>query len=219
MMEDALSLKFKEFMTVLDQVKKYSTLLTALPDFVIIITLSVIAALSAQILGRFEIVFISRTSGLPQYMSFLSIIFFLTAILGGAYWVNRKVKSVKVGQWNKVLDEGLPGVIKLLQELNWEDVFSDIRRAKLGSWLYGITKIAVYWFLAVIVFSLLTSNLQRILHFGNADYVVELLSLVFVLVLSRKDIGKRYYQIGHLDMLFWELRWFESEFRRANFKT
>ena len=204
MMEDTLSSKIKEFMTVLDQVKKYSTLLTALPDFVIIITLSIIAALSTLIYSEFEVVFISRTSGLPQYMTFLSIIFFLTGILVGVYWVNRKVKSVKVGQWNKVLDEGLPGVIKLLQELNWEDVFSNIRHAKLGSWLYGITKIAVYWLLAVIVFSLLTSNLQKFFHFGNADYVVELLSLIFVLVLSRKDVGKRYYQIGRLDMLFWE---------------
>ena len=36
-MEESLSSKLKEFMTVLDQVKKYSALLTALPDFAIII--------------------------------------------------------------------------------------------------------------------------------------------------------------------------------------
>ena len=217
-MEETLSSKFNEFMTVLDQVKKYSTLLTTLSDFIIIIALSIIAVLSALIYRELEVVFISWAS-LPAYMPFLSIIFILTGLIVGVYWVNRKVKSVKVGQWKEVLDEGLPGVIKLLQELNWEDVFRDIRHAKLGSWLYGITKIVVYWFLAIIVFSLLTSNLQKILHFGNIDYVVVLFSLVFVLVLSRKDICKRYYQVGRLDMLFWELRWFESEFRGANFEA
>ena len=218
-MEDALSSKLKEFMTVLDQVKKYSALLTALPDFAIIIALSVIAALSTLIFSRFDVVFVSRTSGSPLSSSFLFAVFLLAGIIAGVYWVNRRVKSVKVGQWKEVLDEGLPGVIKVLQELNWDNIFSDIRHAKLGSWLYGVTKIVVYWLLAVIVFSFLTHTLQIIFHFGTADFVVELFSLVVVLVLSRKDICDRYYQVGRLDMLFWELRWFESEFRGANFEA
>ena len=218
-MEESLSSKLKEFMTVLDQVKKYSTLLTALPDFAIIIALSVIAALSTTIFSSFDVVFISRTSSLPLSSSFLFAIFLLTGIIVGVYWVNRRVKSVKVGQWKETLDEGLPGVIKLLQELNWDNIFSDIRHAKLGSWLYGITKIVVYWILTVILFSFLTNTLQNILHFGTAEFAVELFSLVLVLVLNRKDICNRYYQVGRLDMLFWELRWFESEFRGANFEA
>lgn len=218
-MEESLSSKLKEFMTVLDQVKKYSTLLTTLPDFAIIIALSVIAAISTRIFSSFELVFSSRTSSWIPFNSFLYVIFLLVGIIIGVYWVNRRVKSVKVGQWKETLDEGLHGVIKLLQELNWDDIFSDIRYAKLGSWLYGITKIVVYWVLTVIFFSILTSTLQNILHFGVAEFVVELFSLVLVLVLNRKDICKRYYQVGRLDMLFWELRWFESEFRGANFEA
>jgi len=77
----------------------------------------------------------------------------------------------------------------------------------------------VYWLLTVTVFSFLTHILQTTFHFGTADYVVELFYLFFVLVLNRKDICNRYYQVGRLDMLFWELRWFESEFRGANFKV
>jgi hypothetical protein len=218
-MEDTLSSKLKEFMTVLDHVKKYSALLTALPDFAIIIALSVIAALSTLIFSRFDAVFISRTSGSPISGSFLFAVFLLAGIIVGVYWVNRRVKSVKVGQWKEVLDEGLPGVIKLLQELNWDDIFSDIRHAKLGSWLYGITKIVVYWLLAVVVFSFSAHMLEVVFHFGTTAFVVELFSLVLVLVLSRNDICKRYNQIGRLDMLFWELRWFESEFREANFEA
>ena len=124
-----------------------------------------------------------------------------------------------MGQWKQVLDEGLPGVIKLLQELNWEEVFNNIRHAKLGSWLYGIAKIAVYWVLTVVGFSLITSVMRQSWHFGTPEYVIELLSLVFVLLLSKKDLCSRYKQIGRLDMLFWELRWFESEYRRADFEA
>lgn len=218
-MEESLSLKFKEFMTVLDQVKKYRALLTALPDFAIIITLSTIVAISALIVSRLNSVYFSRGFSSFPNPSFLLVVSLLAGIVIGVYWVNRRLKSVRVGQWKKVLDDGLPGVIKLLQELNWESVFSDIRHAKLGSWLYGVTKIVVYWMLTFTVFSFLAHTLRTTFHLGTADYVVELISIIFVLVLSRKDICKRYHQVGRLDMLFWELRWFESEFRGANFEA
>ena len=218
-MEDSLSSKFKEFMTALDHVKKYGALLSALPDFAIIVAISVILGISAFILGRLDSVYFSRDAITFTNSSFLMFVSLIVGIIVGVYWVNRKLKSVKVGLWKEQLDEGLPGVIKLLQELNWDNIFSDIRYAKLGSWLYGITKIGVYWILTVIVFFNLTNWLQNILHFGTADFVVELFSLVLVLVLSKKDICKRYYQVGRLDMLFWELRWFESEFRGADFEA
>ncbi len=216
-MEDSLSSKFKEFMTALDHVKKYRVLLSALPDFAIILTVSIILALFTMILRNFNSVYVSQSSGSVVFNYF--VVFLFAGIVVGTYWVNQKIKSVKVGQWKEQLDEGLPGVIKLLHEINWDNIFSDIRHAKLGSWLYGITKVVIYWILAVIVFFNLTCWLQNILHFGNAEYVVEVFSLVFVLVLSKKDLCNRYKQIGRLDMLFWELRWFESEFRGADFEA
>jgi hypothetical protein len=218
-MEDTLSSKLKEFMTVLDQVKKYRILLTTLHDFAIVIALSVIAGLSVLILSKFGLVFVSRLFSLPLSSSFLFLVFLFAGILLGVYWVNRKIKSVKVGQWKEVLDDGLPGAIKLIQELNWDNIFSDIRHAKLGLWLYGIAKIAVYWILTVIILWNLIAILQNIFHFGTAEFTVELFSLILVLVLSRNDIRNRYYKVGRLDMLFWELRWFESEFRGANFEA
>lgn len=218
-MEDALSSKLKEFMTVLDQVKKYRTLFTTLPDFAIIIALSVIAGLTVRIFKNLGIVYFSQSFNFPLSNSSFFLFSLLAGIFVGVYWVKRKVKLVKVCQWKEVLDDGLPGVIKLLQELNWENIFGDIRYAKLGSWLYGIAKIAVYWVLTVITLSILTSMLQDFLHFGDTIFAIELFSLVFVLVLSRNDIRNRYYQVGRLDMLFWELRWFESEFREADFEA
>lgn len=218
-MEDSLSSKFTEFMTALDRVKKYSALLSVLPDFTIILAMFVIVGLSTFILGRLDSVYLPRDVTGPSNSSFMVFVSLIIGIIVGVFWVNRKLKSVKVGQWKQVLDEGLPGVIKLLQELNWEDVFNNIRHAKLGSWLYGIAKIAVYWVLTVVGFSLITSVMRQSWHFGTPEYVIELLSLVFVLLMSKKDLCRRYKQIGRLDMLFWELRWFESEYRRADFEA
>jgi len=104
-MEDVLSSNFKEFMTVLDQVKKYRAFLTTLPDFAIIIALSLIVGISAIILGRFDSVFVSRISSSFLDISFLFVVSLLTGLIAGVYWVNRKVKSVKVGQWKEVLAE------------------------------------------------------------------------------------------------------------------
>ena len=117
-MEDSLSLKFKEFMTALDHVKKYGALLSALPDFAIIVAISVITGLSAFILGRLDSVYFSRDAITFTNSSFLMFVSLIVGIIVGVYWVNRKLKSVKIGQWKPVLDDGLPGVIKLLQEQN-----------------------------------------------------------------------------------------------------
>ncbi len=153
---------------------------------------------------------------------FLSILILIAPFLGiayGVFVVNRRVRSIKVGQWKNTLSEGVPGAIKLLQELKWENIFRDIRSAKLGFAVYGAAKILVFWLLATAILSWIGNILGNFFHTSVAFIVVGLFSLVFVLFLSRNDLRKRYEKIGNLDSLLWELRWFDSEFRRADFKT
>jgi hypothetical protein len=129
------------------------------------------------------------------------------------------MKSVKIGQWKGTLSEGAPGAIELLQSLEWERIFSDIRYVKLGFFLYGIAKILAYWGLTSVFLFMLSVGVEAVFHM-NVDYVIVLLfSLVIVLLLSRNDLRKRYDRMWRLDWLLWELRWFESEFRDANFEA
>jgi hypothetical protein len=222
MEEDSLLVKMKEFMNVIDRVRKYKTLLSALPDFSIIIALSIIAFLSGTILSKLGIVFVSytNTDWIPR-VNFLQVVVLLVGIIVGVFWVNRKVRRTitNAGQWNSVLNEGAPGALKLLQELDWENVFRDIRDAKIGFWLYGILKIAAYWLLTTAVFLFLGSLLGNVLHFIASPTLVGLFSLALVIVLNKNDFRKRYEQVGRLDALLWELRWFDNEFRRADFKA
>ncbi len=207
-----------EFMTTLDQVKKYRAIVASMTDFVLIIFASIVTALSLHIFVRLLLIFIGHNL-LSTIGSILFLPIFPVGIFTGVFWVKRRVNSVKVGQWKDTLSEGAPGAIKLLQELQWNNIFSDIRSAKLGFFLYGISKVLAYWSLAVVSMFVFGELVGFVLHMSINSITVMLFSLVVVLLLSRNDLRKRYEQMGRLDWLMWELRWFESEFRGADFEA
>ncbi len=218
-MEETLSSKMAEFMTALDQVKKYRTLLASMTDFTLIVLATVVVALSVNISMRLSTLFSGANHGPSIAVGLLYLFIFPAGIITAVFWVRRKMKSVKVGQWKNTLTEGAPGAIKLLQSLEWESIFSGIRYAKLGFFLYGIAKILAYWALTSVFLFILSGVVEAVLHISVDYIVVMLFSLIIVLILSRNDLRKRYDQIGRLDWLLWELRWFESEFRGANFEA
>lgn len=206
-------------MTALDQVKKYRTLVASMTDFVLILLGTVVVALSVNVFMHFFSLFIGTDSLHSIIVTFLYLCTYLTGVIIAILWVRQKMKSVKVGQWKSTLSEGAPGAIELLQSLEWERIFSDIRYAKLGFFLYGIAKILTYWGLTFAFLFMLNGGIEVVFHI-TIDYVIMLLfSLVIVLLLNRNDLRKRYDRMWRLDWLLWELRWFESEFRGANFET
>ena len=218
-MEEDLSSKMKEFMSVLDQVKRYKVLYTVFPDLTIIITLSLVGVISVAISAKLALVFISNYNTWTPMASSVEIFLLIIGLVGGFLWITRKVASSKTGEWRETLSQGVAGALKLLQEIEWEDVFSQIRYAKLGFWLYGALKMAIYWLIGIVVFEFCLWMAGNALHFSVDILIVVLLPLIIVLALGARDLRKRFDQIGRLDSLLWELRWFESEFRRSNFKA
>jgi hypothetical protein len=220
--EENLSSKMTEFMTALDQVKAYRELATAMADFVIIIVASVAALLALNIVANLLDVNYGYGFVTPGSSGWLPLFNFLILFFGviiGILWIRRKLGSVKIAEWKSTLDEGTPGVIKLLQETNWEKTFNDIRFAKLGFAVYGAVKILAYWLVAFFLFGVLSGFMGNIIHLSFDPISLLVIPLVLILVLSMKDLRNRYEQVGRLDSLLWELRWFDSEFRRADFKA
>jgi hypothetical protein len=220
--EENLTGKMTEFMTVLDQIKAYRELASAMADFVIIIVASLVALEAVNIIVNllnvfygYSFVYVGISFVLPSYSSI--ILFF--GVIAGVLWVRRKMNSVIIMQWKSTLDEGMPGALKLLQETNWEKTFSDIRFAKLGFVLYGVVKILAYWVLAFFFFGFLVGVIQNTLHLSFDPISMVVIPLVLILVLSMKDLRYRYDQVGRLDSLLWELRWFDNDFRRADFQA
>jgi len=213
-MEDALVSKMRELMAVLDQVKKYRLLLSGIQDFVIIFALAGILALSVDIGSKLSVVFISYGI-IPSTVAAINLVILIMGTTIGLFWVKRKLRTITPNQWSQTLDEGAPGAIKLLQELDWEKVYSEIRYSKLGIWLEAITKTVAYWLVTAFIFLFATS----ILYMGFDFIMIDLFSLALVLILSKNDLQKRYDKVGRLDSLMWELRWFDNEFRRHDFEA
>jgi hypothetical protein len=168
--EAQLVTKVEEPMRALEQVKRYRALARLMVDF------AMIMLLSASVLPTWELAVNSyrlatsfyrnyATPGLytrtassgtgspfPQLFAGLSLIVIpAIGLLMGNFWVDRRLKLVKVGEWKDSLKEGFPGAVKLLQELKWDAVFEDIRVSKTGYALYFAIEVVGYWILAFIV--------------------------------------------------------------------
>ncbi|MDR0471844.1 MAG: hypothetical protein LBH79_09025 [Nitrososphaerota archaeon] len=220
MTEETLSSKMAEFLTAIDQVKKYRKLVSAIVDFALIIIVSVAGLLTLHlVVNLLNLYGISNITSNSWGVAFSNILIPCIGVIIGVVWVGRKIDTVKTQQWTTTLNEGTPGALKLLQETNWETIFSDIRFAKLGFAFYGAIKVAAYWLIAFFAFVVLSSFLGNIVHFSFDAISLLVVPLVFVLIFSLKDLRNRYEQVGRLDSLLWELRWFESEFRRTDFQT
>lgn len=209
-----------EFLTAVDQVKKYRKLAYAMVDFALIIVVAVAGLLTLHLaVNLLNLYGISNVTSNSWGVTFSNILIPCISVLIGVVWVGRKTDAVKTRQWESTLSEGTPGALKLLQETNWETIFSDIRFAKLGFALYGALKVAAYWLIAFFMFVFFSSFLGNIIHFNFDAISLLVVPLVFVLIFSLWDLRNRYEQVGRLDSLLWELRWFEREFRRTDFQA
>jgi len=236
--EATIVAKVEELMGALDQVKRYRALSRLLIDFALVMLASVVLLLSWDLAVNFYRVqtgfycyysapvtytcTASSATGSPflQLFAGLSPLLIPAAgVLIGVYWVDRKLKSVKVGEWRESLKEGFPGAVKLLQDLKWDSVLEDIRASKIGYSVYFVVKVIGYWlFASILLFFPYVLGISA-LHQDVNLFVPAFISFVLVLVLSRNDLQKRYGQVVSLDNLMWELRWFSSEFKSAKFEA
>lgn len=236
--EAAVTKKVEELMTALDQVKKYRAFSRLLIDFVIIVLSSTVVLLFLELSVNFTRLAtgfpcyyitpgsftcgaslgVSQPAPIVQLLAGLLLILIPSGgLLIGIFWVDRKLRAVKVGAWRDSLKEGFPGALGLLQAMDWNTVFDDMRISKIGYAIYTLIKVIGYWLLTFIILFFPYGFGISVLHIGVNLYILALLSLILALVLTKSDLAKRYRQVVSLDTLLWELRWFDSEFRRAEF--
>jgi hypothetical protein len=225
--------KVEELMKALDQVKKYKALAHLLVDFVIILLLSVVALFTLGLVFNFSYLtgntssyfvypnmsLVTRAVGIVYSNALPALAIIATGVLVGVFWVDHKLKRIKLEEWKNTLNEGFAGAVKLLQELNWNNVFDDIRASKIAYTLYAAIKVVGYWILLTTALALPYSIGLNVIHVNANFYLLAFISLAVIAAVSRKDLQKKYRQVTSLDQLLWELRWFNSEFSSAEFKT
>jgi uncharacterized membrane protein (DUF485 family) len=216
--EKDLPSKVSEVMSTLDEVKKYKELARSVVDFALIIMSSIIVVLFVYI-------------GIDSYQAFggqfppdliisglegiISVLIIAGGLIAGVLWVGMRTSRVKVGEWKNELEQNQTiGALKILAGLDWPSVFQDIRYSKLGFVFYSILKVIVYWILTFAILELIMSFGLGYLHIMPNFAYGAVLSLIIAVFAGRKDLQRRYNQSWALDSLLWELRWFESEFRR-----
>lgn len=236
MSEQAVVGKVEELMKTLDQVKRYKALARLLVDFLIIVLLSFIVLCTIELsVNLYHFMHGSTYYYIPinplvtvppavpgpvdTFLAFLILIIPGTGIIAGIVWVNRKLYKVKQGTWRSTLNEGFAGALKLLQSLDWDAVLDDIRSSKIACALYLITRILSFWALAYLILYYPYAFVSMAIHTSANFYFLTFITLSFVLIFNKKDVQKKYRQITSLDALLWELRWFNSEFKSAEFQT
>jgi len=220
---EQLNSKIQELMVSLDQVKKYKELSRSMLDLVLIIAGSIIAALFVLLSEDLYMLFFGTFSGLFVNVPavFLSGGVFIAGLLLGTLVVDRRIKRVKTGEWKSALEEnqGVPGALKLLSSLDWEAIFRDIQISKVGFLIYGILKIVGYWMFTFFLLEVLNFLfIEEFIHTLINSVFVGIVAFVIVLAWSWSDLKFRLNQSWSLDALLWELRWFDSEFRREQSK-
>ncbi len=230
--------RVEELMKALDQVKRYRALSKLMVDFAVIMLVSVVLLMSWELAVNFYKMgtgfycyygtpvqytcTASSATGSPlvQLFAGLSLLIIPAAgLLLGIFWVDRRLKQVRVEEWKELLSEGFPGALKLLQELKWDSVVEDIRASKIGYSIYFAVKVFGYWLLSFVVLSIPYGLGTSAIHLEVNLYILAFVSLVLVLVLTRGDLQRKYQQVVSLDNLMWELRWFSSGFKSAKFEA
>jgi hypothetical protein len=217
--EENVVAKVADLMETLDQVKKYNALSGSLKKFALI----VIGSMAIFFVAAASIGFLNLVVSLdrPHVLlgGFLSLLIPISGIAAGVFYIRKRVNSIKVGEWKEELSNGFPSALKILTELDWDKTFDEISSGRVGYALYSILKACAYWIITLFALGLAGNVVTFIiLHEGLfGGPLLELISILVVYLLLRKDFSRRYKQIRALDNLLWELRWFSVELRRAEF--
>jgi hypothetical protein len=226
--EEEVVRKVSGLMATIDDVKRYAELGASMVDFATIIVASLAAALALCVAQAAYDVAVGIPTGsavaffgilvpASPYLGLGVVIVFSSGLVIGALWVRRRVERLATGGWRKTLEEGVPGAVKLLSETDWDALLSTVRLARPAYLFYAILKVVGYS-IAVVFILVIGAGI------GGLWYVVPLnlalvgvLSAVGVLLLTKGSLAKGYQKLQSLDLLFWDLRWFSSEFKRAKF--
>ncbi|MGA2682157.1 MAG: hypothetical protein ABSF44_10210 [Candidatus Bathyarchaeia archaeon] len=222
MTEEKVISKVAELMETLDQVKKYNAFMRSLKDFVLIVGGSIAAFLVLLTLFQIFDLDLNVNSSLFFAVAFLTLFIPVAGLLIGVLFVRKQLNMTQVGEWKEELSQGFSSALKILAEIDWDKTLDEIARGRLGYAIYGLVKAAAYLVITVFAFEFLWNGitilfLHQVIVFGII--LVGLFAIMFVFMVLRSDLFNRYRELGKLDMLVSELRWFSLEFSRAEFQT
>lgn len=154
--------------------------------------------------------------GSGSSVSVSAIVLLMWIIIAAIFYniLARAYRSTPTGKWDRDLDEGITGIIKIIENEDWDETLMGLRKAKLSFVFLGVMQFVLYWALAAIVFSLVFYFVAGALFgVGYSNLFISGISAIIVLGLGDSSIKKSYRQLWYMDGLIAELRWFYLEFQ------
>lgn len=224
MNEDEAVDKIKNLMSSIDTVTRYSNAGSKFPLVFLLFLLGVVGTnLITIILDIYDYQIVSAP------MSSVNVLNGTMIIEVGFFWLplwavliflayrilHKPLVTDKPRDWEKDLDEGIIGVMKIIEKHDWESTLADLKKARRSFIVISGLQFFVSWLLVLFFVALGAGLIDSILKSYINDYIILGISLVIVLVLGDRSIQKSYRELWYVDDLITELRWFYLEFERS----
>ena len=210
------AIKVEELMSALDQIKKYRAQIPAIAALLVAVLITISALLIAVIIANLlRLFYLLNISFLYPPVFVISFVLLFVGIEVGLKRASRRISEANFGEWKSETSQGFSGSIKALSEIDWDKELREIKASKSDLVRYAILKTAIYWlatFLLAELFNLLIS-----VPFLLADLPFLFLgglTLLISVILAWEDIMRGYRTPRSLEVLYWQLRSFYSEFRQ-----
>lgn len=220
--DDAVE-KMRSLGNAINTAEKYNRARDRFPALFLILMLSVIGANLIIMGGRiynYSIAYPSlRYIPLGPNGSSMGIgipVLLFLAIMGWLIYriLYRAFRAVPERRWDVDLEEGVTGIIKILENEDWERTLAGLKRAKQSFMILTALQFIVAWVFTFIAVFLVYAFLVSAVMGGFVNYYAAAgISAVLVVGLGDRTITKRYRELWYMDNLVAELRWFYLEFR------
>ena len=147
----------------------------------------------------------------------IPVLAFFAAIAAIVYRILHKPFTEPIeNSWDEYLKEGIIGIMRIIEISNWEEILTNLKRAKLAfivlSALTFLLYLGIIFILLFFAYGILISGI-----FGIPVnlYIILLGSILMVIAIGDRTIRQSYNELWHMDNLVAELRWFYSEFQNA----
>lgn len=217
--QDAVE-KMTDLMNSVETATKYSNVASCIPAMFL---LSLVAVLEADLITIAINYYNYATLNTFLYnlpvTSIFSISSGIAVVLGWlpiGYIMYRMVKRAldrpMDQSWKTDLKGGVLGILKIIEQTNWEEKLTELKRAKLIFLFFSVMELLLSWVLTVILLYFASIPLLGAFSIYPNTYAILILSVVIVAGLGDTYIKGRYRQLWNMDNLISELRWFYLEF-------
>ena len=183
--------------------------------FIVVLTVAVAT------LGIASILWYMWGTTYPQLHGMWVLVYLVLFFFPLLYTARRLGKAAKVKglyqDWDDKLREGPPGVLAILESLDWDYVEYRVNRAKT---LYPILLIIdeALWIAVLLIFVAPAYAILNNLLFRTIDTMAlvgsVVLAVAIALAITWDKVINKFKTLWSLDSLLWEVRWLYHEYRR-----